>query len=139
MKNPYEWLADAINDHTWTVVGVAVAVFLLASLGLTMVTTETGDDTYLDKTTPRGALLSHYKDTYRSDAIMLVYEADNVRSPEILRYIDDLQEDLKNERYVAEVSGVIDFLKLGNGGTLPASKAEIDAIIGQAPRSSSSR
>ena len=133
MKNPYEWLADAINDHTWTVVGVAVAVFLLASLGLTMVTTETGDDTYLDKTTPRGALLSHYKDTYRSDAIMLVYEADNVRSPEILRYIDDLQEDLKNERYVAEVSGVIDFLKLGNGGTLPASKAEIDAIIGQAP------
>lgn len=133
MKRVYRWLADAINNHTWAVAGVAVAVFLLAFLGLSMVTMETGDDTYLDKTTPRGALLSHYKETYRSDAIMLVYEADSVRSPEILRYIDDLQDDLRNERYVAGVTGVVDLLKQGNGGALPTSKAEIDAIISQVP------
>ncbi|WP_332450440.1 efflux RND transporter permease subunit [Methanoculleus sp.] len=133
MKNPYEWLADAVNNHTWTVAGVAVAVFVLALFGLTMVTMETGDDTYIDKDTPRGALLAHYKDTYGSDAIMLIYEADSVRNPEILRYIDHLQEDLRNERYVSEVSGVVDLLKQANGGTLPPSTAEIDGIIGQAP------
>jgi len=133
MKNPYEWLATTINNHTWAVVGVAVAIFILALFGLSMVTMETGDDTYIDKTTPRGALLSHYKDTYGSDAIMLIYEADNVGSPDILRYIDNLQEDLRNERYVDEVSGVVDLLKEAGGGTLPSSKAEIDMIIGQAP------
>ncbi|MCK9277011.1 MAG: hydrophobe/amphiphile efflux-3 (HAE3) family transporter [Methanoculleus sp.] len=133
MRNPYAWLAGAINNHTWVVAGVAVAVFILALFGLSMVTMETGDDAYLDKTTPRGALLSHYKDTYGSDAIMLIYEADSVRSAEILRYIDNLQEDLRNERYVAGVSGVVDLLKQANGGTLPSSKAEIDGIIGQAP------
>jgi len=100
VKNPYEWLAKAINDHTWAVAGVAVAIFILALFGLTMVTMETGDDTYLDKTTPRGALLAHYKHTYGSDAIILIYEADSVKNPDILRYIDDLQEDLRNERYV---------------------------------------
>ncbi len=133
MKNPYEWLAAAINNHTWTVAGVAVVLFILAFFGLSMVTMETGDDAYLDKTTPRGALLAHYKDTYGSDAIMLIYEADSVRSLEVLRYIDNLHEDLRNERYVAGVTGVVDLLKQANGGTLPASKAEIDAIIGQAP------
>ena len=134
MKNPYEWLAKAINNHTWAVAGVAVAIFVLACFGLSMVTMETGDDTYIDKTTPRGALLAHYKDTYGSDAIMLIYEADSVRNPDILRYIDNLQEDLGNERYVSGVSGVVDLLKQVNGGTLPSSKAEIDAIIGQAPQ-----
>lgn len=133
MKNPYEWLASAINNHTWTVAGVAAAVFILALLGLSMVSMETGEDTYLDKTTPRGALLDHYMETYGSDAIMLLYEADNVRDPEILRYIDNLQEDLRGERYVESVSGVVDALKQANGGILPSSKAEIDAIIAQVP------
>ncbi|WP_292364435.1 MULTISPECIES: efflux RND transporter permease subunit [unclassified Methanoculleus] len=133
MKNPYEWLAAAINNHTWTVAGVAAAIFILACFGLSMVTMETGDDTYVDKTTPRGALLDHYKETYGSDAIMLIYEADSVRNPDTLRYIDSLQEDLRNERYVDEVSGVVDLLKLASGGTLPSSKAEIDGIIAQAP------
>ncbi|HOB07404.1 MAG TPA: RND family transporter, partial [Methanoculleus sp.] len=121
MKNPYEWLASAINNHTWTVAGVAAAVFILALLGLSMVSMETGEDTYLDKTTPRGALLDHYMETYGSDAIMLLYEADNVRDPEILRYIDNLQEDLRSERYVESVSGVVDVLKQANGGVLPSS------------------
>ncbi|MFA5613360.1 MAG: hydrophobe/amphiphile efflux-3 (HAE3) family transporter [Methanoculleus sp.] len=133
MKNPYEWLAKAINNHTWAVAGVAVAIFILALFGLSMVTMETGDDTYLDKTTPRGALLAHYKHTYGSDAIILIYEADSVKNPDILRYIDDLQEDLRNERYVAGVAGVVDLLKQAYGGTLPSSKAEIDGIIAQAP------
>ncbi len=133
MKNPYERLADAVNNHTWIVAGVAAAVFLLALFGLSMVTMQTGDDTYLDKDTPRGALLAHYKDTYGSDAIMLIYEADSVRNPEVLDYIDHLQEDLRNERYVDGVSGVVDLLKQANSGTLPSSTAEIDAIIAQAP------
>jgi hydrophobe/amphiphile efflux-3 (HAE3) family protein len=133
MRDPYEWLANAINNHTWTVAGVAAAIFILALLGLSMVSMETGEDTYLDKTTPRGALLDHYMETYRSDAIMLLYETDNVRDPEILRYIDNLQEDIRSERYVESVSGVVDILKQANGGALPSSKAEIDAIIAQVP------
>jgi len=133
MRNPYEWLASAINNHTWTVAGVAAAIFILALLGLSMVSMETGEDTYLDKTTPRGALLDHYMETYRSDAIMLLYEAENVRDPEILRYIDNLQEDIRSERYVESVSGVVDILKQANGGALPSSKAEIDAIIARVP------
>ena len=38
MRNPYEWLAATVNDHTWAVAGVAGAIFILAFFGLSMVT-----------------------------------------------------------------------------------------------------
>jgi len=53
MINPYEWLADRIVAHPRVVGAVAVLVFVVALFGLTLVSMETGDDTYLDKTTSR--------------------------------------------------------------------------------------
>ncbi|HDS63201.1 MAG TPA: RND family transporter, partial [Methanofollis liminatans] len=133
MKTPYERLADAINAHTAVVFGVAMAVFLIALFGLSMVTMETGDDTYIDKDTPRGALLSHYKDTYGSDAIMLIFECDDVTDPAVLNYIDRLEETIRRERYIDSASGITDMMKQINGGVLPASIAEVSAIKSAIP------
>ncbi|HNS83490.1 MAG TPA: hydrophobe/amphiphile efflux-3 (HAE3) family transporter, partial [Methanolinea sp.] len=91
------------------------------------------DDTYIDKTTPRGALLSHYSDAYGSDAIMIIVESDDIMQVECLHYIERLQADVANQQYVERVSGIVDLLKQGNGGTLPGSSAEINQIVGQAP------
>lgn len=133
MKTPYERLADAINAHTAVVFGVAMAVFLIALFGLSMVTMETGDDTYIDKDTPRGALLSHYKDTYGSDAIMLIFECDDVTDPAVLNYIDRLEETIGRERYIDSASGITDMMKQINGGVLPSSVAEVSAIKSAIP------
>ena len=54
MKSAFEWLARTINRHPHIVAGVTAAVFVIALFGTTMLTMETGDDTYIDKTTPRG-------------------------------------------------------------------------------------
>jgi hydrophobe/amphiphile efflux-3 (HAE3) family protein len=94
---------------------------------------ETGDDTYIDKTTTRGALLNHYKDTYGSDAIMIIFEADDVINPEMLAYIDTLEEDMRNERYIENVGGIVSLMKQANGGTLPASQADISRIEENVP------
>ena len=133
MKKPFDWLATAITTRPLVVAGVTVIVFLIALYGVTLVTMETGSDTYIDKNTPRGALLSHYTDTYGSDAIMLIFETDDIKNIENLRYIERLQADITNEQYVDRVSGIVDLLKQGNGGTLPGSSAEVNQIIGQAP------
>jgi len=55
MINPYEWLADRIVAHPRVVGAVAVLVFVVALFGLTLVSMESGEDTYIDKTTSRGA------------------------------------------------------------------------------------
>lgn len=133
MINPYDWLARTITTHPRIVAGVTVAVFLVALFGITLVTMETGDDTYIDKTTSRGALLSHYTDTYGSDAIMLIIETDEITNVDCLRYIERLQEDLADERNVERVSGIVDLLKQANAGTLPGSTAEVNQILSQAP------
>ena len=133
MKSAFEWLARTINRHPHIVAGVTAAVFVIALFGTTMLTMETGDDTYIDKTTTRGALLNHYKDTYGSDAIMIIFEADDVINPEMLAYIDTIEEDIRNERYIESVGGIASLMKQANGGTLPASQADISRIRETAP------
>jgi len=133
MKNPFDWLAHEVTTHPRRVAGVTALIFLIALFGVTLVTMETGSDTYIDKNTPRGALLSHYTDTYGSDALMLIFETNDIKDIETLRYIDRLQADITNEQYVERVSGLVDLLKQGNGGTLPSSSAEINQIIDRAP------
>jgi hydrophobe/amphiphile efflux-3 (HAE3) family protein len=128
MKTPFEWLARTINRHPYTVAGIAAAVFVIALFGTTMLTMETGDDTYIDKTTSRGALLNHYKDTYGSDAIMIIFETDDVITTEMLAYIDTIEEDIRNERYIESVGGIVSLMKQANGGMLPASQADISRI-----------
>lgn len=133
LKNPYEWLAGKVTTHPRMVAGVTVLIFLIALFGITLLSMETGSDTYIDEDTPRGALLSHYTDTYGSDAIMLIFETNNIKDIETLRYIDRLQADIANEQYVERVSGIVDLLKQGNGGTLPSSSAEVNQIIDRVP------
>jgi len=133
MINPYEWLADRIVAHPRVVGAVAVLVFVVALFGLTLVSMESGEDTYIDKTTSRGALLAHYTDTYQSDAIMIIFESDDILDVQYLNYIDQLQKDLSDEQYVVGVSGLVDMLKQANGGILPQSSAEVNHIIEMAP------
>lgn len=133
MLNPYTWLAQRINHHPWTVAGVTVAIFIVALFGVTLLSMETGMDTYVDKDTPRGSLLTHYTNTYGSDAIMIIFESEDITQVECLHYIDRLQADISDEQYVDGVSGIVDLLKQGNGGTLPSSTAEVNQIISQAP------
>jgi hypothetical protein len=133
MNNPFAWLATEITTRPLAVAGVAAIVFLVMIFGLTLVTMETGTDTYLDKDSPRGALLAHYTDTYGSNALMLIFETDDIRDPGTLSYIDALHAGIAHEPSVERVSGVVDLLKQGNGGVLPGSTAEIDEIISRSP------
>jgi uncharacterized protein len=133
MKNPFEWLATVINSRPRAVAGVAVLFFLVALFGVSQLTMETGTGTYLDENTPRGALLSHYTETYGSTALMLIFETNDIKDIETLKYIDKLQVDISNERSVERVSGIVDLLKQGNGGILPGSTAEVEQIIGRSP------
>ena len=133
MKSPFTWLAEAITSRPVAAAGVIIGIFFIALFGLTLVTMQTGDDTYIDPESPRGALLAHYGATYSSDAIMLIFETDDVRNPGVLAYIDRLSRDLANEQYVVRVSGITDLLAQGNGGSVPGSIAEVNQLINQAP------
>ncbi len=133
MKAPFEAIAGAINAHPRVVLAMLATAILLALAGTTMITMATGNDTYLDKDSPRGMLLAKYMDTFQSDATMVLIEADDVLNPSILAYIDRLQGELRTEAHVTSVASVVDMVRQMNGGALPTSTAEIQAAQDRVP------
>ncbi|WOF17146.1 RND family transporter [Methanoplanus sp. FWC-SCC4] len=133
MKSLFALIANTINKRPFVVAGLIVAVLLFAMYGATMTTMKTGSDTYLDKTKPVGSLLNHYTDIFGSDSIIIIVEGDDVTTPGVVKYLDNLEEDLRNERYIDSVTGLPDILRQANGGVLPLSVAEIDEAVENTP------
>lgn len=129
----FDWLAKQVTTHPWIIAVVTLLVFLVALYGTTLITMETGNDAYLDKNTPRGALLSHYIDTYGSNSIILIVESDDVTKVDTLQYMDELLSHIQNQQFVDGASGIVSLLKGSNGGELPRSSADIKKIINAAP------
>jgi hypothetical protein len=128
MYNPFDALASLIVTRPKQLAVLFCLLLLAALFGMTMISMATGTDTYLDKDTRRGMLLDKYTKTFQSDSVLIIVESDDVMSPDVLKYIDRLQKDLVQERYVTGASGISDLVKDQNGGVLPSSRAEITAI-----------
>jgi hypothetical protein len=129
----FEKLARTINHHPRGVAVIIAAVFIVAIFGMTMITMQTGNDTYLDKNSPKGILNSHYTDTFASDSLILIVETSDPLNPEILKYLDRLEGDINQQQNIVTSASVVDILKSANGGVLPQSKGEIDQIVAQIP------
>lgn len=118
-------IADSINKHPAIVASVIVTLLIICMIGATNVTMKTGSDTYMDKTTPVGSLMDHYERTFGSGTIILIIEGNDLLHPDVLRYLDLLEKDLRTEKYVTNVLSIVDYLKTANGDTIPSSSAEV--------------
>jgi hydrophobe/amphiphile efflux-3 (HAE3) family protein len=110
---------------------VFASLFLVALFGVSLLSMETGSDTYLDKNTERGMLLESYTETFSTDAIIILVEGADVLAPGDLEYLDRLYRDLGDERYVQGVSSLPGLLVELNGGALPRSSADIRKVLDQ--------
>jgi hydrophobe/amphiphile efflux-3 (HAE3) family protein len=126
-------LANAIVARPKTVLAITAVLIIVALIGATTVTMATGSDTYIDKDSQRGVLLNEYTDTFSSNSIMLLVESDDVLSPDVLKYIDSLQNEVRGERNVKGVTSIVDLVEQTNGGKVPTSKAEIEAAEAAVP------
>jgi predicted RND superfamily exporter protein len=125
----FKKLAQVINNHPRRVAAILGIVFIVALYGMTLITMETGNDTYLDKDSPAGILDKHYTDTFSSNVLILIVETSDPLSPQVLNYIDGLERDINQQENVVGSASVVDLLKSANGGILPQSKGEIDRIV----------
>jgi uncharacterized protein len=125
MFSPYEAVAQVVNRRPVLVAAVILCAIVVALVGTTFVSMETGSKTYLDENTERYILLNHYSNTYQTSSIMVLIEADNVLDPAVLKYIDTLERDIQAERYVSGTTSVAAMMTQANGGVLPSSAGEI--------------
>ncbi len=133
MYSFFQIIANAINRRPLLVAGLVVGLLLVSLMGASMTTMETGMDTYVSDDTERGMLLQKYVDNFQSNSVILLVEADDVFTPDILAYVDRLETELGEERYVTGVTSITDLMKQANGGVLPTSYAEIDQAKSRLP------
>ena len=133
IKEIFEGIAHAIIKHPKVVAGLLIAVFCIGFYGMTMLSMQTGWETYVEKGTPAGNLQQKYNDEYLSDTIILIVEAGDPLSPDILSYIDMLEKDIGQQQNIESVGSITDYLKAYNGGTLPSSKEETLPLVNSLP------
>jgi predicted RND superfamily exporter protein len=121
----YGRIAEIIIRRPMIVAAILVLAILLSFYGMTNVAMETGMSTYVKEDTERYNLLNHYTETYGSDSLIVLVEADDIYDPAVISYVDGLQEELATERYIKSTSSVAGMIKQANGGVVPTSTGEV--------------
>ncbi|PKL58297.1 MAG: hydrogenase expression protein HypA, partial [Methanomicrobiales archaeon HGW-Methanomicrobiales-5] len=135
IKALFEGIANTIIRRPKLVAALVLAVFCIGIYGMTMISMQTGWETYVDKNTPAGSLQEKYNSNFASSAIIFIIEAGDPLSPEVLSYIDNLETDLRQQQNVDSVQSITDVLKAYNGGVLPSSRADTERIVNSLPKS----
>jgi len=135
IKEIFEFIAHSIIRHPRIVAALVMVVFIAGLGGMTQLHMQTGWETYVFKDTPAGAIQAKYNEDYKSDTIILIIEAADPYSPDVVAYIDNLEKDLKQQQNIKSAQSIVDVLKAVNNGMLPSSQAETQSIIGALPKS----
>ena len=129
----FSTIAHTVNRRPKLVIGIIGVIFVIALVGMTMITMATGDDTYIARNSPLGIANYQYKTIFAPDSLILVVETSDPLNPEVLKYLDRLEGDIRQQQNIAGASSIVDILKSENNGILPQSKGEIDALVQQIP------
>ncbi len=130
----FEGIARSINQKPLLVAGLVAALFCVAIFGMTQITMESGWKTYLDESSEKGIVYADYIEHFQPDStIILIIETSDPLDPAIVSYLDALETDIRQQEHIKGTQSIVEILKSANGGTLPASRAEIDRIVGALP------
>ena len=133
IDSAFEFVARSISRHPKIIAVIVALVFCISLYGMTTITMETGATTYLTADSPKGIVYNNYIDTFESDSIILIIETNDPLNPDVLNYVDKLESNIRQEQNINSASSIVDILKSFNGGKLPQSKAEIDALVAKIP------
>ena len=126
-------IARFVNRRPKLVVALIGIIFIIALVGMTMITMATGDDTYLNKNSAEGIINNEYTNTFSSDSLILIIQTSDPLNPAVLSYMDRLEADIRQQQHISGASSIVDILKQENNGVLPQTKGEITALVNQIP------
>ncbi len=135
----FSGLANLIVSRPGLVSKVFLAVMVISLVGMTMLSMQTGNSTYIDMESPRGMLLDHYLGIYQKESVIFIIESEDSTSYTVLHYLDTIEPALRNLQYVDSVTSIVDVIKPLNNGVLPSSSEEISRLQEQIPDSIKNR
>jgi len=128
MRSIFESISSLVVNRPKLVLGALCLIFIASIVGMSMLKMQTGNETYLDKNTPKGIAFSHYEDTFSQDTLVILIESNDPLNPDVIAYLDKITPGLKNLQYINSVSSIADLVKQANNGNIPRSSGEIKNI-----------
>ncbi|HWQ66866.1 MAG TPA: hydrophobe/amphiphile efflux-3 (HAE3) family transporter [Methanospirillum sp.] len=125
MRSFFSVIADLVIDRPRLLSQIFLVLMVGSLFGMTLLSMVTGNDTYLDPNSPRGIQINHYSDTFQQNTLVLLIECDDSTSPEVLQYIDSIQDPIGHLQYVSSTTSIANVIKQANNGTLPLSSGEV--------------
>jgi uncharacterized protein len=125
IKRLFEKIAEVITHRPMLVAGIVVAVFIVCLYGMSTITMQTNWEVYLVKDSVQGQQYNRYTTTFQSDPVILLIETDNSLNPDVLQYLDGLENSIRRQQNIKDVIGAPDVLRQANNGTLPTSTGEV--------------
>jgi len=129
----FEALARTIIRRPAAVAGVLIALLLIGFYGMTLLSMQTGWETYMDPGSPSGVVYGQYDEEYSTSTVILIVEAGDPLSLDVLNYVDSLETNIGQQQNIESTTGIVDILKAANGGTLPETREGVERIVNALP------
>ncbi|HPD74642.1 MAG TPA: hydrophobe/amphiphile efflux-3 (HAE3) family transporter [Methanoregulaceae archaeon] len=129
----FEGLARTIIRRPAAVAGVLIALLLIGFYGMTLLSMQTGWETYMDPGSPSGVVYGQYDEEYSTSTVILIVEAGDPLSLDVLNYVDSLETNIGQQQNIESTTGIVDILKAANGGTLPETREGVERIVNALP------
>ncbi|WP_292381850.1 efflux RND transporter permease subunit [Methanosarcina sp. UBA289] len=136
--NLVEHLLEKINNfsikNSLLVLGIATLLCVGGIYADESVGVDTDTNNFAPQDMPALVDLQHLKDVMGgTDAFNLIIKTEDNADPEVLKWIDRFSEHETQRRYILGSSSIVPLVKELNGGTIPDSRDEIEAIYNQIP------
>ena len=131
--NPYAVVAGVVNRFPRAVLAVMVALAIVAIVFMGAIPPYTISDEYMDKSAPEGVVFDTYSNRYMQDTYILLIHAGDITDPELLSDLLILEEQIRRIDEVSSTTTVADVVAQFNGGVIPGTRAEVQAIIDSLP------
>jgi uncharacterized protein len=126
-------IAGFINRHPK---GILIGMVLLAVIAMgfmTAIPMQTMSDEYMDKQSPSGVVYDLYNNRYGQDTYILLIRAPDPEDPVFLNELLVLEKQIGQIDKVSSVQTIADVVAANHGGTIPGSRAEVQAIVDALP------
>jgi hydrophobe/amphiphile efflux-3 (HAE3) family protein len=137
-------LLEKINNfsikNNLLVLGIATLLCIGGLIADESIGAQTDTKSFAPQDLPALIDLNHLKDiTGGTDTLNLIIKVEDTADPEVLEWIDKFSEHETQRRYILGASSIVPLVKEYNGGTIPETRDEIEAIYDKIPESQKDR
>ena len=133
LEDLFSSVAGIVNRYPKAILSVMFVLAVIAMFFMTAIPSQTMSDEYMDKQSPDGIIYNLYNNRYGQDTYILLIKGTSPNDPELLNDLLILEKQIGRINRVSSTLSIADVVAANNGGNIPGTSAQVQAIIDSLP------